>query len=130
MLPYYAAGMLAFFAAMHLLYTISDMVFRPRFFRPSDDVAFEKMRQSRTAISPVSRPYWTGILGFNVSHSFGVIWFAGLICVTQQYGIDMLKPWLIAATFGYAFLSWRCWFWLPTLGISIAATVLAFGWLA
>jgi hypothetical protein len=129
MLVYYSAGLFAFLAFMHLLYTINDMVFRPRFFRPSDDQAFAQMQQSRTAISPISRPYWTGILGFHVSHSVGVMWFAGLIFLTQSYGIEVLKPWLLAAAIGYVILSWRCWFWLPTLGISIATALLAAGWL-
>src|SRR5262249_60632074 len=79
-------------------------------------------------IGPTSRDYWSGILGFNLSHNIGVLVFALLIVVTAQYQISWLKP--IPALVGGAFavISWRCWFCVPMLGSFIGTALIVVSW--
>jgi hypothetical protein len=96
-----SAGVFAVLGTLHLVYTLHDFGERPRYFRPADRSLLPAMRKTTTAIGPTGRDYWSGILGFNLSHSIGVLLFALLIVVTAQYQISWLKP--ILALVGGAF---------------------------
>src|SRR5262245_37640703 len=96
-----SAGVFAVLGSLHLVYTLHDFGGRPRYFRPADRSLLPAMRKTTTAIGPTGRDYWSGILGFNLSHSIGVLLFALLIVVTTQYQISWLKP--ILALVGAAF---------------------------
>jgi hypothetical protein len=127
-LAYAAAAIMALLGVMHFAYTLHDCVRQPRFFRPTDANLLDAMRLSRTAIAPVGRDYWSGVLGFNFSHSIGVLLFALLIAITTQNMITWLKPVLIAVAAIYALISYRCWFIGPTIGILLATALLVLGW--
>ena len=87
------------------------------------------MRQTTTAIAPGGRDYWSGILGFNLSHSIGVLLFALLIVLATQYGIVWLKPVLIALGLILAGFAWRCWFRVPMWGCLIGTALMAAAWI-
>jgi hypothetical protein len=123
-----SAGVFAIMGALHLVYTLHDFGERPRYFRPVDRSLLPAMRQTRTAIAPTGRDYWSGILGFNLSHSIGVLLFALLIIVTAQYQIAWLKPVLIVLGGVFAAIAWRCWFRIPMLGSMIGTALMIAAW--
>ncbi len=123
-----AAGIMTLLGALHVAYTLHDFGSKPRFFSPRDARLLEAMRATQTAIAPNGRDYWSGVLGFNLSHSIGVLLFALLIVVAMQYGIAWLKPILVVTGLSYAAISYRCWFPIPTIGITLATALLIAGW--
>ena len=123
-LPLVAAAILGVLGVLHLVYTARDFGARPRYFKPLKAELLNDMRQTKTALAPKGRDYWSGILGFHLSHSVGVLLFALLICVSTLYGIDWLKPVLIGVGAIYASISYRCWFHIPTISVSLATTLL------
>ena len=124
-----SAGVFAILGALHLIYTLHDFGERPRYFRPVDRSLLPALRKTYTAIAPNGRDYWSGILGFNLSHSIGVLLFALLIVVAAQYHITWLKPVLIVVGLAFAAIAWRCWFRIPMLGSLIATALMIAGWL-
>ena len=77
---------------------------------------------------PTCRDYWSGILGFDLSHNIGVLLFALLIVVTAQYQISWLKPILALVGGAFAVISWRCWFRVPMLGSFIGTALMVVSW--
>src|SRR5215471_6819841 len=100
-----SAGIFAILGALHLVYTLHDFGERPRYFRPVDRTLLPAMQKTNTAIAPTGRDYWSGILGFNLSHSIGVLLFALLIVVTAQYQIWWLKPILVLVGGAFALIA-------------------------
>jgi hypothetical protein len=129
-LPFAAAAVMTLLGALHLVYTLHDFGPRPRYFRPKDASLLAAMRVTRTALAPGGRDYWSGVLGFNLSHGIGVLLFALLIALATLYEITWLKPALVAVGAAYAAISYRCWFRVPTAGILLATALMAAGWWA
>jgi hypothetical protein len=127
-LPNVATAVLGLLGAIHLACALHDFGPRPRYFAPTDPAALTAMRASRTLIAPKGRDYWSGILGFHLSHSIGVLLFALLVAVTTRHGITWLQPVLVLAGMGYLLISIRCWFIIPTLGMSLALIAMVAGW--
>jgi hypothetical protein len=124
-----SAGVFAILGALHLVYTLRDFGERPRYFRPVDSALLPAMRKTYVAIAPTGRDYWSVILGFNLSHSIGVLLFALLIIVAAQYQITWLKPVLAALGLIFAAIAWRCWFRTPMLGSLIGTVLMIASWL-
>jgi len=120
---------MALLGFLHLGYTVHDFGARPRYFRPQNGAVLVEMRQTKIGLAPNGRDYWSGILGFHLSHSLGVLLFALLICLASTYGITWLKPLLVGVGATYASISYRCWFHIPTIGVSLATVLLIVGWL-
>jgi hypothetical protein len=127
-LAFVSAAIFAVLGALHLAYTLHDFGGKPRYFRPRDAALLPAMRQTKTAIAPGGRDYWSGILGFNLSHSIGVLLFALTIVLATQYRIEWLKPLLVAVGLAFAFIAWRCWFRIPMLGSLLATLLMIAGW--
>jgi hypothetical protein len=127
-LAFVGAAIIAALGAMHLAYTLQDFGARPRHFTPTDPVLLTAMRQCRTALAPHGRDYWSGILGFHLSHSMGLAFFALLGALAGPYEIEWLKPLLILAGLAYAAISFRCWFAAPTICVLLATALMAAGW--
>jgi hypothetical protein len=128
-IAYLAAAIMAGLGCLHLLYTWRDFGDRPRYFRPQDRALLEAMKSTRTNIGPNGRDYWSGVLGFNLSHSLGLLMFALLIALATFYRIIWLEPLLIAIGLAYATIAWRCWFAVPMIGVLVAALFMTVGWL-
>ncbi len=129
-MPLVGAAIFAVLGMIHLVYTLHDFGADPRFFLPNDKTLFEAMRKSRTRIAPGGRDYWSGVLGFNLSHSIGVLLFALLIVLATLHNIAWLQPLLVLTGVIYATISYRCWFRIPTTGILIATGIIGAGWWA
>lgn len=127
-LPFLAAGILATLATLHLIYTIHDFMFEPRYFRPRDAALLESMRATRNALTPTGRDYWSALLGFHFSHSISVLLFALLIVLAGTMGIDWLKVLLVCLGAVYTWIAWRCWFHIPLAGCALATGLMITGW--
>ena len=125
---YLAAGVLATLAVLHLVYTIHDAAFAPRYFVPRDRTLLERMRATTVVLAPGGRDYWTALIGFHLSHSIGVMLFALLIVLATAYPIAWLKPLLVAVGVVYTVIAWRCWFRIPLAGCAAATVLMAIGW--
>ena len=123
-----SGGIYAILGVLHLIYTLHDFGGRPQYFRPVDRSLLAAMRNTNTAIAPTGRDYWSGILGFNLSHSIGVLLFALLILVTAQYQISWLKPILVLVGGAFTVIAWRCWFNTPMLGCLIGTALMTAAW--
>jgi hypothetical protein len=130
LLAHLAAAIFALLGSAHLALALHDCLRPPRFFRPSDEGVLREMRLTRTALAESGRDYWSGVIGFNLSHAIGVLLFATLIVIASIHVIDWLKPALVLTGVVYAVVSFRCWFIAPTLGISLATLLLATAWFA
>jgi hypothetical protein len=127
-LAYAGAALMGLLGVLHLLYTLQDFGANPRYFRPLDRTLLAAMRSTKTAIAPGGRDYWSGVLGFNLSHSAGVLMFALLICLATSYAIDWLKPLVLLLGIGYAAIAYRCWFNVPMFGALLATGLAAASW--
>ena len=128
LLPFVAAAIVMMLGILHLLYTLHDFGAAPRYFKPQKTELLNDMRATKTALAPNGHDYWQGVLGFHLSHSLGVLLFALLICLSTIYGITWLKPVLIAVGAIYASISYRCWFHIPTISVSVATVILIVDW--
>lgn len=127
-LPLLAAGIFASLATLHLIYTIHDFVFEPRYFKPRDGALLAPMRATRNALTPAGRDFWSALLGFHFSHSIGVLLFALLIVLAGTMNIGWLKILLVCLGAVYTWIAWRCWFHIPLIGCALATGLMAAGW--
>lgn len=125
---YGAALIYAVLGGLHGLYTLRDIGGRPRYFRPKDKAVLEAMRATTTAIAPRGRDYWSGIMGFHLSHSLGVLLFALLIVVLVQYQIGWLMPVLAGVGALFTVIAWRFWFHIPMIGSAIGTVLIVLAW--
>jgi hypothetical protein len=123
-----AAAVFALLGLMHTVYTLHDFGARPRYFAPVNKELLQSMKKTHTAIAPTGSDYWSGILGFNLSHSLGLVLFSTLIYVTTTHHIGWLKIALIAVGATYSAISARCWFRAPTMCSLTATFMMAVGW--
>lgn len=125
------ASIVLMLGTFHGVLTLLDTV-RPRYFTPTDDgvrIAMERAKrlvmQGRMPLSPRAN-LWRAWLGFNLSHSLGVVVFSGtlLYVALHHFGIFaesmLLQCAVLAVSVAYFVISLRFWFWVPTLGISAA----------
>ncbi len=127
-LPFLAAGILAVLATLHLIYTIHDLLYEPRYFKPRDPSLLAQMRATRNALTPTGRDYWSALLGFHFSHGIGVLLFVLLIVLADTQQIGWLKVLLIGLGLLYTWIAWRFWFHIPFIGCALAAALMIGGW--
>lgn len=125
---YIAVLIIALLGIMHVAFTLHDFVKTPKYFSPSDESLLESMKNTQTALAPNGRNYWQGVLGFNLSHAFGLIMMAALLLVTDAYQINILKLPLVAVSALYVCVSYRCWFYAPTISMSVVTLFLVVAW--
>ena len=125
---HFAAAIMAVLATLHLVYTLHDLLIRPRYFRPMDRSLLEPMQATTTALAPQGHNYWRALLGFHLSHSIGILLFAGVIELAMDPHLAWLRPALIALGGVYAIIGWTCWFWIPATGATMATGMLIIGW--
>jgi uncharacterized membrane protein len=129
LLAYLGAGLMAVLGTLHLVYTIRDILGPPRYFCPKDTALLAQLQNTSARIAPHGRTYWSGLMGFHLSHSLGVLMFALLVVLATVYAIAWLKPLLVAVGMIFAIIAQRCWFSAPLIGISMATALMAAGWI-
>lgn len=111
----------------HLIYTVRDFGPKPKYFKPMDNALLAQMRASKTALAPHGRDYWSGILGFHLSHSLGVLLFAACAAAAVFDSNMPLAAFLPLIPFAYALIAYRCWFRIPLIGSVVAGVLLSIG---
>lgn len=118
---------------VHALYTFTD-ISRPRHLVPDNPALIEAMRASGLRLTRGDTTMWRAWVGFNFSHSLGVVMF-GLGCV--GIGLSLGSPALpkavlfvpVAIGAIYFWLAIRYWFRIPAIGIAVATLCFIIGWL-
>ena len=121
-----AIGALLFIAmgAVHGAFTLRD-VFDPKSFTPTDPNVREAMRGARLAFNPRAN-VWQAWLGFNLSHSLGLLVFGGALLAFSWGQFEVFANSLLLQAFtllvaaSYFVLSVRFWFWGPAVGTGAA----------
>jgi hypothetical protein len=127
--PLASAAIIATFGMLHLVYTLRDIVSRPRFFVPRDPALLEAMRGTRIALAPNGHDFWTVSLGIHLTHSICLLLFALLIVLTVVTPLPALKPLMIGLGFVLTFIAWQFFFHIPLIGCAVATALLIVGWL-
>jgi hypothetical protein len=110
----------------HGVLTLQDLS-NPRTFTPSDKALRLEMQNSSIAIHPQTN-LWKAWLGFNLSHSLGLIMFGGTFVAIGLFYFSAFAQilWLqTGATFisgVYLIMSLKFWFSKPVIGSGIGLT--------
>lgn len=118
------SGIFLFLGTVHGLLTFRDLG-NPRAFTPRDAGLRTAMQQSTIALHPQIN-LWRAWLGFNFSHSLGIVMFgAAFLCVGVFYPSLFsqslpLQICSIAISAAYLALSLKFWFSKPAIGSGIA----------
>ena len=118
-------GALVFFVfgANHGILTLRDLSL-PRTFTPTDESVRRAMQKSRLAINPRTN-LWDAWLGFNLSHSLGLVLFGGglIVAAWRHFPVFAQSPLMqvtaLVVAAAYLILSVRFWFWVPAIGVGV-----------
>jgi hypothetical protein len=121
-----AVGAALFIAmgAVHGLFTLRD-VFDPKAFTPTDGSVRQAMQGAKLAFNRRAN-VWLAWLGFNLSHSLGLLVFGGVALMLgwRHFGVFadslVVQALTILVAACYFVLSVRFWFWGPALGSGTA----------
>lgn len=124
----------AVLALLHAWFTFRDIA-APRRLVPDDPAVRDAMAHSGLRLSRGATTMWQAWVGFNFSHSLGVLILGGW-CLTlglrlgrlEHPRLALLLPILVGLC--YLFLAIRYWFRTPALGAGVAVGCLALAWLA
>jgi hypothetical protein len=118
-------GIFVLLGSLHALYTFLD-IRRPRRLVPQDPAVALAMTASSLRLSRGGTTMWHAWVGFNFSHSVGVI-LLGALCIGAgaSLGAIILPAWILpilaVISFIYLGLSVLYWFRIPTAGIAVAS---------
>ena len=116
---------------LHTVYTLLDLR-NPRRLAPVDPSVAHAMANSALKLSGGRTDMWRAWIGFNFSHSLGVLLVAGLALWagsrfnTPPVGIIMPVLTLIGCI--YLVLALLYWFRAPAIGVAIGTTCFAAAW--
>jgi hypothetical protein len=128
-LPLAAAAIIGILGLLHLIYTVRDIVSRPRYFVPRDPAVLDAMRGTTAALAPNGHDYWSILLGIHLTHSIGLLLFALLIVLTVVTPLPALKPLMIGVGLVLTFIAWQFFFHVPLIGVALATALMIVGWL-
>jgi hypothetical protein len=115
---------------LHAIYTLLDLR-NPRRLVPADPSVTQAMANSAVRLSRGGTDMWRAWVGFNFSHSLGVLLFAAL-AVWAGSRIKTLPVGIIPALtlIGclYLVLALRYWFRTPAIGVAIGTGCFAAAW--
>ena len=118
------AAILCVLGLAHGVLTLRDMR-QPRAFTPTDSAVREAMKTARLALNPRVN-LWQAWLGFNLSHSLGVLVFGGALLWLGSRHLDVFRESVVVQSGAvgiaaiYFLLSIRFWYWGPALGTGLA----------
>ena len=116
--------------SLHAIYTLLDLS-NPRRLVPADPSVAKAMANSALRLSSGGTDMWRAWIGFNFSHSLGVLMVAAL-AVWAGSGSNTLPvsimPALTLIGCVYFVLSLLCWFRTPAIGVAIGTGCFAAAW--
>jgi hypothetical protein len=126
-------GIFILLGLLHALYTYLD-ISRPRRLVPQDPAVAQAMAKSNLRLSGSGTTMWRAWVGFNFSHSIGVILF-GTVCVGAGcvFGTVVVPAWIlfifVVIAVIYLSLGLLYWFRIPVAGILLGVVCLLIAWL-
>jgi hypothetical protein len=118
---------------LHALYTFLD-ISKPSRLVPDDPSVADAMARSSLRLTRGATTMWRAWVGFNFSHSLGVVLF-GALCIAAGLvlGLVAIPGWvllsLVAVGLLYLWIALLYWFRTPVAGIAIATACLFSAWL-
>jgi hypothetical protein len=127
-----AGAILVVFGVLHAIYTFLD-IRRPRRLVPDDSAVSAAMARSQVRLARGRLTMWRAWVGFNFSHSLGVVLFGVLCLFTGAVIATVAVPgWilllLVAIGLIYLAIGVRYWFRTPVAAIAVATTCLLVAW--
>lgn len=119
-----AASIFLMLGTLHGVWTLRDVV-HPRLFTPTDESVRHAMQGAQLALNPRAN-LWQAWLGFNLSHSLGVLVFGGglLAFACHDFALftasALVQGIAVTVAAAYFVLSVCFWFWGPALGAGVA----------
>ena len=117
---------------IHAVYTLLDLR-NPRRLVPVDPSVAHAMANSALRLSGGRTDMWRAWVGFNFSHSIGVLLLGALGvwagCRLKMLPVGMLMPVLIAIGCVYEVLALLYWFRIPAIGVAIGTACFTAAWL-
>ncbi len=129
----FGGGVFVLLGLLHALYTYLD-IGRPRRLVPQDPDVAQAMAESNLRLSGSGTTMWRAWVGFNFSHSIGVVLF-GTLCMGAGFvlGTLTLPAWtlfvLVVIALIYLVVGQLYWFRIPVAGIALAGVCLLIAWL-
>jgi hypothetical protein len=132
-LLYIGGGIFVVLGLLHALYMFLD-VRRPRRLVPDDPAVSAAMTHSHLRLTRGRTTMWQAWVGFNFSHSLGVVLFGALSVTTGALIATVAIPRLIllalfAVGLIYVLIGALYWFRIPITGAAIGTTCLFLAWL-
>jgi hypothetical protein len=127
-------GIFAVFGLLHALYTLLDIQ-RPRRLVPDDPAVSAAMAHAHLRLARGRTTMWRAWVGFNFSHSLGVVLF-GVLCISIGIIIATVAVagWILLLLFAigliYVAIGVRYWFRIPIAGAAVGTTCLLVAWFA
>ena len=117
--------------ALHAIYTVLDLR-KPRRLVPVDPSVAHAMANSALRLSGGGTDMWRAWIGFNFSHSLGVLLVAGLAlwagCRFNTLPVGIIMPALTVIGCVYLILALLYWFRVPAIGVAIGTGCFAVAW--
>ena len=126
-------GIFVVLGLLHALYTFLDTR-RPRRLVPDDPAVSAAMGRSHLRLTRGRTTMWQAWVGFNFSHSLGVVLFGALSIATGGIIARVAVPGLIllllfAIGLIYVVIAALYWFRVPIAGAAVGTTCLLLAWL-
>jgi hypothetical protein len=126
-------GIFVVLGLLHALYTFLD-IRRPRRLVPDDSAVSAAMTRSHLRLTRGRTTMWQAWVGFNFSHSLGVVLFGALSITTGTIIATMAVPGLLllslfAIGLVYVLIGALYWFRIPIALATIATACLLLAWL-
>ena len=117
--------------ALHAIYTLLDL-WNPRRLVPADPSVAQTMANSALRLSDGRTDMWRAWIGFNFSHSLGLLLFAGLAFWAgsrfNTLPVGVIMPVLTLIGCVYLLLALLYWFRVPAIGVAIGTSCFAAAW--
>jgi hypothetical protein len=118
--------------ALHAVYTLLDLR-NPRRLVPADPSVARVMANSALRLSGGRSDMWRAWIGFNFSHSLGVLLVGALGvwagCRIKVLPVDIVMPALTLIGCAYEVLAVLYWFRIPAIGVALGTGCFAAAWL-
>jgi hypothetical protein len=118
--------------ALHAVYTMLDLR-NPRWLVPADPSVARAMANSALRLSDGRTDMWRAWIGFNFSHSLGVLLLGALGiwtgCRIKMLPVSSIAPVLTLIGCIYLVLALLYWFRTPAIGVAIGTSCFAAAWI-
>jgi hypothetical protein len=116
---------------LHAVYTLLDLR-NPRWLVPVDPSVAKAMANSALRLSGGRTDMWRAWIGFNFSHSLGLLLVAALALWAgfriKMLPVGIIMPALTLIGCAYEVLALLYWFRAPAIGVAIGTTCFAAAW--